>query len=363
MAFSFPYPAFLDLDLGDPHDDSTEKRPRKSQQPAVGGKNGARGYIRDALPHEFDFTDGRIIAPLLIPYDDSYITQALASLSSALCTPDASTSSAADAATAFRGRSTQGRKQNTIVKAASFPATHEHPDVQQFFQLLIERLREERARVVAEGAYGRGVGLELVLEDGEGEPDWGRGEDGGRANGYALRVRAVWVHGILRSGLAALLRPCTALEILPDCPCLSALPVPVASDSQTRSSHSKRCSSRRTWTTDNRDVEEENRDGGRGAVAVAEEGQVEEQVQGRCQVARCGGEGRAVERLHVRALEAGRLTEEEEELGRWNLRETSVGGDALKGVELERFSGGPPPILALHVNRSIHMGMRMIKNG
>ncbi|KAJ7739169.1 hypothetical protein B0H16DRAFT_66162 [Mycena metata] len=97
---------------------------------------------------------------------------------------------------------------------------------------------------------------------------------------------------------------------------------------------------------------------------------------------------KAVRRMEARvrwALEAGRIEEEELE-GEWEAVESggggmlrsgsgsgSGGGDALKGVRIERVAGGvctrqsmlgrPPPILALHINRSVHTGLRTVKNG
>ncbi|KAJ7095633.1 hypothetical protein C8R44DRAFT_380877 [Mycena epipterygia] len=95
---------------------------------------------------------------------------------------------------------------------------------------------------------------------------------------------------------------------------------------------------------------------------------------------------RRMEERVLRALEAGRIEEEELE-GEWDFGGAGAGdengkrgvgtlrgtGDALKGVRIERVPGGvctrqsmlgrPPAILALHINRSVHTGLRVAKNG
>ncbi|KAF7353355.1 USP domain-containing protein [Mycena sanguinolenta] len=70
-----------------------------------------------------------------------------------------------------------------------------------------------------------------------------------------------------------------------------------------------------------------------------------------------------------RALEAGRIEEEDLE-GDWD---GEGKGSALAGLRIERVAGGvctrqsmlgrPPAVLALHLNRSVHTGMRVAKNG
>ncbi|KAJ7613527.1 hypothetical protein FB45DRAFT_981791 [Roridomyces roridus] len=312
----------------------------------------------------------------------------------ALCTPDAaSTPSVADG-------------PNTSAKAAALLATHEHQDAQEFFQLLTECVREERARVVAEGAYGRPLGLELALEDSREEEEEEMGSspfDGLTATrracvrcGYTAAIRHFAFDSLqlpLESAggmgggwggtpLTALLRAYTTLEILQDCPCrrceLRVTARRLADEIVTLEAPAPRVNGM-IVDLDDGDVEE--------AALVVEDapppkkkGKSKSKSKAKAKSHDPEGEGptpsrvrriKVVKRMHervMRALEAGRI--EEEELEGWDLGE---GGDALKGVKIERVSGGvctrqsmlgrPPPILALHINRSIHTGMRMVKNG
>ncbi|KAJ7181439.1 hypothetical protein C8R43DRAFT_823635, partial [Mycena crocata] len=231
-------------------------------------------------------------------------------------------------------------------KAAALLASHEHQDAQELFQLLSECVREEGARVAREGGRGRGfAGMGLVGADGLSNANAPSPFDGLTATrracvrcGYTAAIRhfsfdsvqlAIESAGGGWGGttLPALLRAYTALEILQDCPC-------------------RRCALRATA----RRLREE--------VARLEEAAPPQMMNGMLgptpsRLRRLKAVRRMEARV-LRALEAGRIEEEE-----------------LEG-ELERVAGGvctrqsmlgrPPAILALHINRSVHTGIRVAKN-
>ncbi|KAJ7681865.1 hypothetical protein DFH06DRAFT_947857, partial [Mycena polygramma] len=253
------------------------------------------------------------------------------------------------------------------VKAAALLASHEHQDAQELFQLISECVREESARVGREGARDRGFGGALRLSGSGGEGVGVSPFDGLTATrracvrcGYTAAIRHFAFDSVqlaLESAggwggtnLPTLLRAYTALEVLHDCPC-------------------RRCALRATARRLAEEVArlEEPKDGDGPTVTASRLRRL-----------------KAVRRMEARvrrALEAGRIEEEELE-GEWDwdasggddggaliLRGT---GDALKGVRIERVPGGvctrqsmigrPPAVLALHINRSVHTGLRVAKN-
>ncbi|KAJ7622713.1 hypothetical protein B0H17DRAFT_842474, partial [Mycena rosella] len=241
-------------------------------------------------------------------------------------------------------------------KAAALLASHEHQDAQELFQLLSECVREESARVSREGARDRGFGRALPAAEAEADalaaPSPFDGLTATRRAcvrcGYTAAIRHFAFDSVqlaLESAgggwggtnLPALLHAYTALEVLHDCPC-------------------RRCALRATA----RRLTEE-------AARLADG--AEEPPSPTASRMRRLKAVRKMEARVLRALEAGRIEEEELE-GAWDGRE---GGEALKGVRIERVVGGvctrqsmlgrPPAILALHINRSVHTGLRVAKNG
>ncbi|KAJ6470699.1 hypothetical protein DFH09DRAFT_1008192, partial [Mycena vulgaris] len=272
---------------------------------------------------------------------------------------------AASALAAFWDARGSGTAGSTSAKAAALLASHEHQDAQEFFQLLSECVREEGARVAREGGRDRGFALGLggnrgfVLGGGEEEEEALAAPspfDGLTATrracvrcGYTAAIRHFAFDSVqlaLESAgggwggttLPTLLRAYTALEVLHDCPC-------------------RRCALRATA----RRLTEE-------AARLADGAEEKPPSPTPSRVRRLKAVRRMEARV-LRALEAGRIEEEELE-GEWD--EKGV-GDALKGVRIERVVGGvctrqsmlgrPPAILALHINRSVHTGMRVAKNG
>ncbi|KAJ7636341.1 hypothetical protein FB45DRAFT_828651 [Roridomyces roridus] len=290
----------------------------------------------------------------------------------ALCTSNSSSSSSSVGASSFWSKSSTSN-----ARAAALLASHEHQDAQEFFQLISECVREERARVVAECT--REFGLVGALE----ETDVGEEDelglplspfDGLTATrracvrcGYTAAIRHFAFDtlqlplemsgGWGATPLATLLHTYTSLEILQDCPC-------------------RRCELRATahrLADELVLLEAPVAPTHVGGMVVDGSGGLHAEPpsenNGKARARRI----KAVKRMHarvVRALEAGRI--EEEDLAGWDL---GNGGttDPLKGIQIERVPGGvctrqsmlgrPPAILALHINRSIHTGMRMVKNG
>ncbi|KAJ7034338.1 hypothetical protein C8F04DRAFT_1349641 [Mycena alexandri] len=189
------------------------------------------------------------------------------------------------------------------------------------------------------------------------------------------------------TSLPALLASYTALEVLHDCPCrrcaLRATARRLADEVAKLESGSGKDEQMGGMIVTNGHVGNGHHAGDQNHDAETEEGQ-DKQQSTPSRVRRL----KAVRRMEARvrwALEAGRIEEEELE-GEWEpssleagegggmLRSgTGTGGDALKGVRIERVAGGvctrqsmlgrPPPILALHINRSVHTGLRTVKNG
>ncbi|KAJ6470745.1 hypothetical protein C8R47DRAFT_1023391, partial [Mycena vitilis] len=289
----------------------------------------------------------------IFPSSDSLALSPLPRSGASAASPAASALSAFwDAASPSASSSAQSN--NNSLKAAALLASHEHQDAQELFQLISECVREESARVGREGARDRGFGGALGLT-GTGvngkvaTPGGSAGEgvgvspfDGLTATrracvrcGYTAAIRHFAFDSVqlaLESAggwggtnLPTLLRAYTALEVLHDCPC-------------------RRCALRATARRLAEEDKERHADGekdGDGPIVTAS------------RLRRL----KAVRRMEARvrrALEAGRT------------------GDALKGVRIERVPGGvctrqsmigrPPAVLALHINRSVHTGMRVAKN-
>ncbi|KAK6966612.1 USP domain-containing protein [Favolaschia claudopus] len=297
----------------------------------------------------------------------------------ALCTPpppssssassysssSSSSTTAASILSAFWGTHNTSTAGGASKKATALLASHEHQDAQELFQLLSECVREEGARVWAEARSGRMLGLASASGFGGTLPS-SSPFDGLTATrracvrcGYTAAIRhfafdsvqlALDVGGgvSLSTPLPALLRAYTAPEVLQDCPC-------------------RRCELRATG----RRLEEEVRR--LEAAASSAKSQQEENEEGTSTGLARHRRLKTVRRLEARvrrALDAGRI-EEEELVGEWG--DWGGTGDALKGVKMERVAGGvctrqsmfgrPPPILALHLNRSVHTGYRVAKNG
>ncbi|KAK6981642.1 USP domain-containing protein, partial [Favolaschia claudopus] len=314
--------------------------------------------------------------------------------SSSLTSGSAPTTSAASILSAFwsSGTNSTSTAGGASKKATALLASHEHQDAQELFQLLSECVREEGARVWRERGSASGfASSSLGL-------DFGAPFDGLTATrracvrcGYTAAIRHFAFDsvqlaldlggGVSGTPLSALLRAYTAPEVLQDCPC-------------------RRCELRATG----RRLQEEVRRLEAAASSSSVEGQVNGHVhEGMIKKHRSGkeksqqhenddGEGastgiarhrrlKTVRRLEARvrrALDAGRIEEEELEAGGDQAKERESmllrgTGDALKGVKMERVAGGvctrqsmfgrAPPILALHLNRSVHTGYRVAKNG
>ncbi|KAJ7936420.1 hypothetical protein B0H13DRAFT_1562220, partial [Mycena leptocephala] len=232
------------------------------------------------------------------------------------------------------------------LKAAALLATHEHQDAQELFQLLSECVREESVRVGREGGEGSGVWVRILRSRAGGESS-SAGERAGQSPfdgltatrracvrcGYTAAIRHFAFDSVQlaletkltslfpprQTTLPALLRAYTALEVLHDCPCRRA----AAADKE-------------------KDKEKEKN----GTTTITITPTVTASRLRRL---------KAVRRMEARvrrALEAGRIEEEE-----------------LEG-EIERVAGGvctrqsmigrPPP--ALHINRSVHTGLRVARN-
>ncbi|KAJ7189731.1 hypothetical protein GGX14DRAFT_607992 [Mycena pura] len=282
---------------------------------------------------------------------------------------------------------------------------------QELFQLLSECVREENARVGRESARDRGfAGVTAAAAPADDDALAGVPSpfDGLTATrraclrcGYTAAIRHFafdTVQLALESTgggwggttLNALLGAYTTLEVLNDCPC-------------------RRCELRATARRLREDIERLSAPcapsmalpnghahaNGDAAPTSDDEEEEEKPPKPRRKKAKTAGAGsqaaaptpsrlrrlKAVRRMEarvLRALDAGRIEEEELE-GEWDwahgadasaLRGT---GDALMGVRIERVSGGvctrqsmlgrPPAVLALHMNRSVHTAFRVAKNG
>ncbi|KAJ6464352.1 hypothetical protein C8R45DRAFT_840408, partial [Mycena sanguinolenta] len=261
-------------------------------------------------------------------------------------------------------------------KATALLASHEHQDAQELFQLLSECVREEGARVVREGARDRGLGFASALALPSARMELGTGPspfDGLTATrracvrcGYTAAIRHFAFDSVqlaLEGGwsgtsLPALLRAYTALEVLQDCPC-------------------RRCALRATA----RRLQEEiarleapaTNGHENGMIVTADAAPTSASRLRRLKTAR------KMEARLRRALEAGRIEEEDLE-GEWDWDGAGAGvgegkakGGALAGLRIERVAGGvctrqsmlgrPPAVLVLHLNRSMHTGIRVAKNG
>ncbi|KAJ7455772.1 hypothetical protein FB451DRAFT_1099175 [Mycena latifolia] len=255
---------------------------------------------------------------------------------------------------------------STGAKGAALLASHEHQDAQELFQLLSECVREERARVAREGGRDRGFALPAMSPlaspspspaeagaagDGPGAEDWealASPFDGLTATrracvrcGYTAAIRHFAFDSVQlahklthpQTTLPALLRAYTSLEVLHDCAC-------------------RRCQLR---ATARRLAEEAARLAGDGAEPH-EEKRADDKESGGPTPSRVR-RLKAVRRMEarvLRALEAGRIEEEELEA-----IERVVGGVCTR----QSMLGRPPAILALHINRSVHTGLRVAKNG
>ncbi|KAJ7098530.1 hypothetical protein B0H15DRAFT_1018848 [Mycena belliarum] len=340
----------------------------------------------------------------------------------ALCAPppDMDFSSPSTALAFWASGGGSGSGSGTAPRAQALLASHEHQDAQELFQLVSEAVRDEGARVRREGALVRGFALPLAYPhsalrdegedaDADATADAGLGLAAGPFDGLTATRRACVRCGYTAAirhfsfdsvqlalegvgagwggtTLAALLRTYTALEVLHDCPCrrcaLRATARRLADEAarlaDTRADEEGEKGAAHGMRTDGmllangsvvrlvnghqaktRETEKEN------ARAVEKEKEKEKPTASRARRLKAV---RKMEARVVRALEAGRI--EEEELEAWG---EYAGENALKGVRIERVPGGvctrqsmfgrPPAILALHINRSVHTGMRVAKNG
>ncbi|KAJ7509079.1 hypothetical protein B0H11DRAFT_1703283, partial [Mycena galericulata] len=245
----------------------------------------------------------------------------------------------------------------TPIKASALLATHEHQDAQEFFQLLSESVHEERMRVAREGARDRGLGFavpvpgatEALAKASDEDADVGPSPfDGLTATrracvrcGYTAAIRHFAFDSVqlaLESAgagwggtsLPALLRAYTSLEVLHDCAC-------------------RRCMLRATARRLAGEVERLERPPDAGGSGTTGAGAPTASRLRRLKTVR------KMEARVRRALEAGRIEEEELEGGI-----ERVGGGVCTR---QSMLGRPPAILALHINRSVHTGLRAAKNG
>ncbi|KAF7352124.1 USP domain-containing protein [Mycena venus] len=317
---------------------------------------------------------------------------------------------------AFWGEARVAAPASASIKATALLASHEHQDAQELFQLLSECVREESARVVREGARDRGFGFaQAAAEVAAAEVAAPQSPfDGLTATrracvrcGYTAAIRHFAFDSIqlaLESAgggwggtnLPALLRAYTALEVLHDCPCrrcalratarrlgeeVAKLEAPPSANGVhengmivTANGHAHV-----NGTITGGHANDVDTDDDEGSSAHGEKTHAHRKHHHKSKVVQEGGAPTAsrLRRLKTvrkmearvrRALEAGRIEEEELE-GEWDwdgsgtLKGTGTGADALKGVRIERVPGGPPAILALHINRSVHTGLRAAKNG
>ncbi|KAJ7167888.1 hypothetical protein C8R46DRAFT_1191891 [Mycena filopes] len=339
------------------------------------------------------------------------------------------------ALTAFWDARGAATVSTSSTKATALLASHEHQDAQELFQLLSECVREEAGRVGREGggrglalaspnpnsnpaastiAFPSGVGLAAALDDNtehtNTDETWHPPPspfDGLTATrracvrcGYTAAIRHFSFDSVqlaldLGGGggwggtsLPALLAAYTTLEVLQDCPCrrcaLRATARRLADEVaklESGASEPQQVNGM-TVTAGNGHVhaDEEKPSSSHKSKKGKHDG--EKEREGDKPTASRLRRLKAVRRMEARvrwALEAGRIEEEELE-GEWDslesgggsLLKSGTGGDALKGVRIERVAGGvctrqsmlgrPPPILALHINRSVHTGMRTVKN-
>ncbi|KAF7302207.1 USP domain-containing protein [Mycena indigotica] len=329
----------------------------------------------------------------------------------ALCSPppnmdgssDDLAPTSASALSAFWGSGSSNLNLGASAKATALLASHEHQDAQELFQLISECVREDNARVSKEAARDRGfaiASLETLSQASLTSPF-----DGLTATrrscvrcGYTAAIRH-FAFDTIQLALEStgggwgptsvhdLLRAYINLEVLQDCAC-------------------RRCELRATARRLHEEVERLESTtltdaGGMQVDAVpnghtnghVHESDDEDGSSGKKKkkkhkpAAEAGGPTpsrlrrlKVVRRMEARvlkALETGRIEEEDLE-GDWDWEAKNdsfvhgPGGDALKGVRIERVSGGvstrqsmigrPPTVLALHINRSVHTGLRVAKN-
>ncbi|KAJ7737414.1 hypothetical protein DFH07DRAFT_985524 [Mycena maculata] len=306
----------------------------------------------------------------------------------------------------------------TNLKASALLATHEHQDAQELFQLLSEAVREDAQRVAREGARSRGLALAVSAANPNALASPFDGLTATRRAcvrcGYTAAIRHFAFDSVQlalggawgATSLHALLRAYTALEVLHDCPCrrcaLRATARRLGEEAARLEGAPVSALASNGMIVDA---------GGGGAVGNGEkargkEGKDKAQEEREKDAATEEKEKptpsrlrrlKAVRRMEarvLRALEARRI--EEEELDGWDwapaadgMAEGTEGGGggggggkggrgggkakgALDGVRIERVAGGvctrqsmvgrPPAILALHINRSVHTGLRAAKN-
>ncbi|KAJ7919490.1 hypothetical protein B0H13DRAFT_2656774 [Mycena leptocephala] len=310
--------------------------------------------------------------------------------------PSASSSSLTSAFwDAPRGASTTS---NASAKAAALLASHEHQDAQELFQLLSECVRE-RARA----SDGRSPFDGLTATR--------------RACvrcGYTAAIRHFAFDSVqlaLESAgggwggttLPALLRAYTALEVLHDCACrrcalratarrlqeeIAKLEAPsvnggamvngmiVTAGGSANGLIANGHSHANGETSLELHADSDNEHADEGSQDSEEKGVDSAGAPTASRLRRL----KAVRRMETRvrrALEAGRI-EEEELQGEWEWGDGDGGGegqggatltlkgtgDALKGVRIEKVPGGVSTLNPrLHINRSVHTGMRVAKNG
>ncbi|KAJ7068830.1 hypothetical protein C8F01DRAFT_1119458 [Mycena amicta] len=323
--------------------------------------------------------------------------------------PNTPPPSAASALSAFWGSGSSNLNLGASTKATALLASHEHQDAQELFQLLSECVREDNARVTKEAARDRGFAFAATVNTSL-QTSLTSPFDGLTATrrscvrcGYTAAIRHFAFDTIqlpLESAgggwggtsIYHLLRAYTSLEVLQDCACrrcemratarrlreevvrLESASVPspggmlVDATMPIPNGHV------------NGDAQESDEEEDAGSKKKKKKHKVEGTGPTPSRLRRIKAV-RKMEARVLRALETGRIEEEELE-GDWDW-ETKTDGDAtfvhgagvdaLKGVKIERVPGGvstrqsmigrPPTVLALHINRSVHTGMRVAKNG
>ncbi|KAF7332598.1 USP domain-containing protein [Mycena kentingensis (nom. inval.)] len=343
----------------------------------------------------------------------------------ALCSPppsmedpeDTPAPSAASALSAFWGSHSASSSLNlgASAKATALLASHEHQDAQELFQLVSECVREDSLRVAKEGKRDRGFAATPIPAEGATGPSLTSPFDGLTATrrscvrcGYTAAIRhfafdtvqlALESAGGGWGGTSVyhLLRAYTTLEVLHDCACRRCELRATAKRLREEVERLEVSTSQRpdpgsmrvdagvpipngdAHVSDEEEPDEEEDLGSKSGKKKKKKHKSKQADGPTPSSLRRLKLVRKMEARVLRALETGRIEEEELE-GDWDWENKTdggfvhgAGGDALKGVRIERVPGGvatrqsmfgrPPTVLALHINRSVHTGMRVAKNG